>query len=101
MVNGGSLGTKDGLSAQRRCPHPTDLLGQPLVNDQGRVRGTTPQASVGRSRPKAWPEGTLGSVALETGARLEKLLDPESKGAWLHQTQLGPCLPSPSQSQTH
>lgn len=56
------------VPAQGRCPsHPNDLLGQPLVNE-GRVRGTAPWASVGRSHPTAQPEGTLGSVALETRA---------------------------------
>lgn len=82
MVNGGNLGTKDPLSpAQGRClPHPNDLLGQPLINE-GRVRGAAPWASVGRSHPTVGPEGTLGSVALETRALwrscwLEKKLAP-------------------------
>lgn len=53
---------------------------------------------MGRSRPTAWPEGTLGSVALETRVSPEKLLDPASKGAWQHQTQLwaSSTLPHPN-----
>lgn len=93
LINGSYLGTKDLLSpAQGRCPpHPKDLLGQPLDNE-GRVRGTAPWASVGRSQPTGRPEGTLGSVALETRALW--------RSCWLEKKLAATRLP-PSPSPRH
>lgn len=100
LVNEGSLGTKDSLSqlsiGAPTSPHPTPPHRSPRpVNDQGRVRGTTPKPLWEVAAPQPGQRGPWGLLPWK----------PESiqRSCWIQQVRApgstrlssGPPLPSP------